>query len=95
VVTRAVRVPNRAADPARAFLVSPVDLARVERAARPLGLRVIGTWHTHPHGAPEPSRADRAGAPDGWWQALAGSVHSRTVLRAFWVENGTWIPASC
>ena len=92
VALRAIRVPNRAADRERSFLIHPIDLARVERVARAHDLRIIGTWHTHPHGAAEPSRADRAGAPDGWWQLVAGRSGGNIQLQAFWVEDGVWIP---
>ena len=71
--SRAVRLPNRAADPARAFALDPVQIARVARRAARLGLEVVGVWHSHPHGTARPSRADRAGAPAGWWQVVVGS----------------------
>ena len=37
------------------------------------GPRLVGHYHSHPHGPPEPSRTDRAlAAPDGMIWAIAG-----------------------
>jgi len=44
------------------FLVDPAAQLAAERRAEAAGLRVLGAWHSHPGGAPEPSPADLAGA---------------------------------
>ena len=95
---RALRLPNVAEDPTATYRLDPTHLVRVERAARRLGLDVVGVWHSHPNGSATPSRADLAGAPDGWWQLIVGRGHGGhgedgLVVRAWWPEDGRWQPA--
>lgn len=63
--------------PATHFEIDPVALVEAHRAARAGGARVIGYWHSHPAGPPEPSATDRAmAAGDGkvWAIVTAGAV---------------------
>lgn len=56
---------NVAADPARHFELDPAVLIATHRAARAGGPAIIGHYHSHPSGRPEPSVTDAACAtPD-------------------------------
>lgn len=76
---RALRVQetaNLAAHPERHFLIDPeVQFARL-KALRLSGQRLIGCFHSHPNGRPEPSPADlEAAAEDGFlWLIAAGNA---------------------
>jgi desampylase len=60
--------------PATRFEIDPQALIDAHRAARAGGPQVIGYFHSHPHGPPEPSATDRAmAAHDGRiWAIIAG-----------------------
>ncbi|RVQ66498.1 M67 family peptidase [Croceicoccus ponticola] len=63
-------------EPARHFEIDPAALIAAHRAARAGGVEVIGYYHSHPVGLPEPSATDRAMAPgDGrLWAIVAGEA---------------------
>ncbi|MCU0947989.1 MAG: M67 family metallopeptidase [Porphyrobacter sp.] len=66
---------NVHAAPATHFEIDPATLIAVHRGARaPGGLQVLGYYHSHPSGLPEPSATDRAmAAHDGRiWAIIAG-----------------------
>ena len=73
-VERAEPCANVAPDPSQAFEIDPARLIAAYRAMRCGGPRLIGCYHSHPLGAPEPSPRDAAAAnPDGWlWAIVAG-----------------------
>jgi len=55
------------------FEIDPQALVDAHRAARAGGPEVIGYWHSHPAGPPEPSATDRASATgDGRVWAIVG-----------------------
>lgn len=58
---RAVRAcANVHPDPARCFEIDPRALVDAHREARAGGAEVVGYYHSHPIGPPEPSATDRA-----------------------------------
>lgn len=65
---------NVARDPGRSFEIDPATLLATHRNARGAGQRVIGHWHSHPNGRPEPSARDAARAIDNGaiWLIIAG-----------------------
>lgn len=64
---------NVAVDPARHFEVDPAALIAAHRAARKGGPTLIGHYHSHPGGRPEPSAADRDAAQSGpFWLIIGG-----------------------
>jgi histidine phosphotransferase ChpT len=67
---------NVAAKPATAFEIDPAALIAAHRAARSGGPQVIGCYHSHPDGKPEPSRTDVAAAQerDIWCIVAGGAV---------------------
>lgn len=75
-VEQAARARNIATNPRTKFLVNPEDHFAALRAARAVGLGVIGAYHSHPRGAPAPSETDRAEAFDDpeFVQVIVGPV---------------------
>lgn len=61
-IARIVPADNVAARPHAIFEIDPATLLRVHREARASGEAVVGHYHSHPNGRPEPSRADAARA---------------------------------
>lgn len=65
------------------FEIDPQALVDAHRAARRGGLQVLGYYHSHPHGPPEPSATDRAMATgDGRVWAIIGEGRV-----AFWCDG--------
>jgi proteasome lid subunit RPN8/RPN11 len=65
---------NAAPDPARTFEIDPAQLLAAHKATRGGGFQIVGYFHSHPYGPPEPSPRDaEAAAPDGaLWLIVAG-----------------------
>jgi proteasome lid subunit RPN8/RPN11 len=76
---------NVAADPTDSFEIDPAALFAAMRAERDGGPPVIGHYHSHPNGRPDPSPRDAAAATPGrlwmivaqgaarlWWSQPAG-----------------------
>jgi proteasome lid subunit RPN8/RPN11 len=82
-VARALPARNlaRAAD---AFVVDPGDLVAADDAARADGLELVGAWHSHPGGGPEPSRADL----DGAWPGSIALIVGAQRVAAWTIEGG-------
>ena len=60
-------------DPARFFEIDPQTLIDAHREARSGGPALVGYYHSHPLGPPEPSATDRAqGTGDGRVWAIVG-----------------------
>lgn len=74
VVRRVVRLPNRAPDPRRGYLIPADSVRRVEAAAARAGLLVIGFFHSHPDGSALPSRRDLADAWPGYLYMIVPAV---------------------
>lgn len=82
---------NVAVDRRRRFEIDPQALIDAHRAARRGGPQVIGYYHSHPGGTPEPSAIDRAlAAGDGMVWAIVGETGV-----AFWRdEESGFVPLS-
>ena len=67
-ILEAVPTSNGASEPARRYEISPVDyFAQIHRCRRinerqGESFAVVGAYHSHPRGTPEPSVTDRAQA---------------------------------
>ena len=67
-ILEAVPASNGASDPTRRYEISPVDyFAQIRRcrrinAAQSERFAVVGAYHSHPRGGPEPSETDVAEA---------------------------------
>ena len=73
-VTHAQPTANVHPNPATHFEIDPVALIGAHKVERVGGPRIIGYYHSHPTGNPEPSATDRASAAhDGrLWAIIAG-----------------------
>ena len=95
-VTEAVAAANVAADPIRRYQVSPVDhFAQIKRCrgVAPRGaaaVNVIGVYHSHPRGVPEPSPTDLEEAFGEFLYLIAGPVDgsAQLELRAYRLQAG-------
>ena len=75
---------NVAADPADSFEIDPAALFAALRAERAGGPAVIGHYHSHPNGRPDPSPRDAAAAQAGrLWLIVAGGA-----ARLWWAQPG-------
>lgn len=63
-------------DEADRFEIDPRDHIAAVKRARAKGLRIVGCYHSHPHGEARPSAADLAGAgeEDFLWLIVAGET---------------------
>ena len=69
---------NVAPDPARHFELDPAALLAAHKAARAGGPAIMGHYHSHPGGCPEPSATDAAcAAPDGSLWLILGRGKAR------------------
>jgi proteasome lid subunit RPN8/RPN11 len=77
---------NRSPTPGTHFDLDPTALLETHREARETGRQLLGWYHSHPNGRPDPSPADAAQAADPgklWLIAADGD------LRAFvWTGQG-------
>lgn len=82
-IETAVPAANVAADRTRSFEIDPAVLLRTHREARGVGQQVIGHYHSHPNGSPEPSLRDAARAVENdriWVIIAGGTVHAWRVV---------------
>lgn len=76
-------VRNLAEAPDR-FEIDPAEHIRLLRKARETGRAIIGCYHSHPNGKPEPSSHDRENASDAEFIWLIAAVSSVEIeMRAF------------
>jgi len=94
-IIHAVKCANVAADPATTFEIDPTALIAAHKAVRAGGPALVGHYHSHPNGSPEPSARDAAAATgDGalWlivtktearlWLSLAVGVFEEVAIDA-------------
>jgi len=86
-VRRAIACRNEHEDPQRHYRIDPETFLRADRAAERSGRRVVGVWHSHPHGESYFSGTDRAEAWPGWSYLVAGVTNgSMQALRAWFID---------
>ena len=71
------------------FRLDPAGHLCAERRAEELGLVVLGVWHGHPSGDPEPSFLDLRGTPPGWCQLILGRGAAGGNRLAAWQRTGS------
>jgi proteasome lid subunit RPN8/RPN11 len=89
VITRLVACANVAPERRRRFEVDPAARIRLEVALRGTPERVVGVWHSHPDGTPEPSATDAAMVyePDLIW-LITAVAPAECATRAFQPAEG-------
>jgi proteasome lid subunit RPN8/RPN11 len=71
------------------FEIDPADHFAALRTARATGQQVIGCYHSHPRGLPQPSDTDKAGATEeGFFWLIAGPAE----FAAFIYLKGSFVP---
>jgi proteasome lid subunit RPN8/RPN11 len=87
-VRQVIACPNEHEDPADRYRIDPEAFLRAERAAERGGRRVVGVWHSHPHGEAYFSERDREQAWRGWSYLVAGVTNgSMQALRAWFIDD--------
>ncbi len=72
-ISHATPAANVSPHPADSFEIDPQALFAAIRAERAGGARLVGHYHSHPNGRPEPSARDAAAAEPGrLWLILGG-----------------------
>jgi desampylase len=86
---------NIADTPTTRFLIDPKDHIEGRRAARRLGLDVIGFYHSHPRSAAQPSTSDRGEAtyPDHLY-LIVGLLADPPEVRLFLHGTGDFCEVS-
>ncbi len=80
---------NVSPDPDR-FEIDPAAHLRLRRAAREAGHAIIGCYHSHPNGRPNPSPRDLPGEKDFVWLIAALDAHGHESLAAFVPDENLW-----
>ncbi len=90
VITLVLHAYNIAGDPATQYEIAPAELFQLMREIRSAGLQLLGIYHSHPHGANEPSRTDiaRAYYPDAAYFIISPQPDAETPVRAFSIRDG-------
>jgi proteasome lid subunit RPN8/RPN11 len=80
-IAEAVPLENVAADTMRRYEISPsAHLAQVRKCREEGAAEVIGAYHSHPRGKPDPSATDLLEAFEHFWFVIAGPVSERESL---------------
>jgi proteasome lid subunit RPN8/RPN11 len=90
VITRAYPARNAASDSATQYEIAPEELFQLIREIRGGGSQLLGIYHSHPHGANEPSRTDveRAYYPDAAYFIISPLADAEITVRAFSIRDG-------
>lgn len=93
-IDEAVAVPNRAADGLRRYQIDPRDHLSVITRCRGTSAEVVGGYHSHPAGSPDPSDTDRAQAFEHFLFLIAGPVAGSlpVEIRAYRLSGGNFRP---
>ena len=86
---------NLVASPTR-YLIDPADHFAAIHCARTDGLRVVGTYHSHPLGPPVPSMTDLRDAtyPDYVYVIVSPRHDFETELEGYHLRNGGFEPVT-
>jgi proteasome lid subunit RPN8/RPN11 len=95
-----VPASNSASDPTRRYEISPVEyFAQIKRcrtisAAQSDTFAVLGAYHSHPRGGPEPSETDTAQAFGDFVFLIVGlgSARGGMEIRAYALQDETLAP---
>ena len=96
VVVAAVHPARNVAGASDAFEIDPAEHIRLLRALRGTGRAIVGCYHSHPNGDPEPSERDRQGAAESGfvWLIVALNSPDATVIGGFVFDGEGFLPVS-
>jgi desampylase len=81
IEARALHPTRNLAESANRFEIDPAEHIRLLRSLRGTGREIVGCYHSHPDGAPEPSPRDREMAGEDGFVWLIASVGSEGLSR--------------
>jgi proteasome lid subunit RPN8/RPN11 len=84
----AVHAVRNLADAEDRFEIDPAEHIRLLRDARDAGLAIVGCYHSHPNGKPEPSEYDRENGSDEEFVWLIAAVKDNHIELAAFVFTG-------
>lgn len=90
IITVIFPARNAHANPASAYEIAPQELFQLMREMRARNWRLLGIYHSHPHGENRPSPRDIAQAfyPDTPYLILSPLPNAPHPVRAFRIRNG-------
>ena len=99
-IIEAVPASNGASDPSRRYEISPVDYftqirrTRTINAAQSENFAVLGAYHSHPRGGPQPSETDTAQAFRDFVFVIVGLAGAAggMEIRAYTLDDETLSP---
>ncbi len=89
-----VRTRNRAKGPG-SFQLPAGEVRKIQRTARKLNLRVLGTFHSHPVSEAEPGVSDIAGADDGALMLILSCWDKEAKLWKIRKRKAAEVPLEC
>lgn len=87
-IKKAVKLRNTKPSPVY-YTVDPLELAVKKRELEREGLQILGIWHNHPDGMPEPSYTDWQSAIDGWLYPITSGKETNIYIKR--TEKFEWI----
>jgi proteasome lid subunit RPN8/RPN11 len=97
-ILEAIPASNGASDPARRYEISPVDYFAQIRRCRRINeqqserFAVVGAYHSHPRGGPEPSETDTAQAFRDFVFLIVGLGGAGMQIAAYTLAGDTLTP---
>ena len=82
---RALALPNSAEQPSTSYVISARSYLAAEAEAEAGRAKLVGFFHSHPHGSSEPSPIDIATAVGGFFYVIVGASGS---LSAWFAPHG-------
>ena len=92
VVTGALRATNAAKDPEARYALGPEAHIQAVRMENADAARIVGYYHSHPQGAPRPSRMDTDSAVPGVSYLIVG-LKDGSARYAAWRAEGNRLVA--
>lgn len=90
-IVEALQATNISETPLRTYTIDPADHFRALRAARELGLDVIGAYHSHPRSAARPSATDLALAFSDFLFVIVGLGGGEPETTAWELVSGNFV----
>lgn len=94
IVVAAAHAARNLSDRTDRFEIDPADHVRILRAARERGNVLVGCYHSHPNGRPEPSLHDNNGASEtGYaWLIAAATPDGQAEIAAYRFDGTVFLP---
>ncbi len=91
IIATAIHPARNIAAGRQRFAIDPAEHIRAVRAARARGGAIVGCYHSHPDGRPEPSLHDRENpGTDGFVWLIVAAAPGRSEMAAFAARGGNF-----